>query len=615
MKENELVEVPLRSPLPTGQLNPLLAHWTYGLGRSVAFTSDAGRKWTTDWLDWEHYAAFWSQVVRWALRPVDKGQPHGLAPAGAGADQGRHRRPGQGRRSSSTSSRSGATSIGPDLQPRSIELVQTAPGKYEATIEEAEASGNYFVTLAIWIRTATRASSGRASRSPIPTSSASCSRTGRLEMLASVSDGRVIEWKSGRDGEPDVARTVDAANAFRRDPKSPPPRSFKDLWPILLYASALLFLVDVAVRRVAPDFDRMKAAAAAYLGKLRGRDVAPRVEYMEKLKSRKAEVGEQIDRTRNATRFEAPPLPTPSAPVDEPLLGGIDRPERPAEPTARPATPRTRPGRPEGRGRARATRNRLLKAKKKVWEERRQGHRNPERAGRPRNASMSDDPAAMEARAQEFRDAYARVKDEIGKVIVGHDDIVHGVLTCLFVGGHALLEGVPGLGKTLLVRTLADTLSLDFNRIQFTPDLMPADIIGTNVVMEGARRPPPLRVPARADLRPDRPGRRDQPGHAQDAVGPAGGHAGALGHRRRHGPHAQGAVLRHGHAEPDRAGGDLSPARGPARPLPVQAGRRLLQPRGADDDPRPDDPGREAPGRARSSTARRSSGCRRWSAR
>jgi MoxR-like ATPase len=97
---------------------------------------------------------------------------------------------------------------------------------------------------------------------------------------------------------------------------------------------------------------------------------------------------------------------------------------------------------------------------------------------------MSSAEVPMEARAQEFRQAYERVKAEIGKVIVGHDEIVHGVLTCLFIGGHALLEGVPGLGKTLLVRTLADTLALDFNRIQFTPDLMPADIIGTNVVME-----------------------------------------------------------------------------------------------------------------------------------
>jgi MoxR-like ATPase len=92
--------------------------------------------------------------------------------------------------------------------------------------------------------------------------------------------------------------------------------------------------------------------------------------------------------------------------------------------------------------------------------------------------------AAMQQRAQEFRQAYARMQSEIGKVIVGHTDIVHGVLTCLFVGGHALLEGVPGLGKTLLVRTLSQVLDLNFNRIQFTPDLMPSDIIGTNIITE-----------------------------------------------------------------------------------------------------------------------------------
>ena len=90
----------------------------------------------------------------------------------------------------------------------------------------------------------------------------------------------------------------------------------------------------------------------------------------------------------------------------------------------------------------------------------------------------------MQERAELFRKRYAAVRQQIGRVIVGHDEVVHGVLTCLFVGGHTLLEGVPGLGKTLLVRTLAQALDLNFKRIQFTPDLMPADILGTNMVVE-----------------------------------------------------------------------------------------------------------------------------------
>lgn len=85
-----------------------------------------------------------------------------------------------------------------------------------------------------------------------------------------------------------------------------------------------------------------------------------------------------------------------------------------------------------------------------------------------------------------YREAHLRLKAEIGKVIVGHEEIVEGALTALFSGGHVLLEGVPGLGKTLFVRTLGQALDLDFSRIQFTPDLMPADILGTNMVVENA---------------------------------------------------------------------------------------------------------------------------------
>src|SRR6476646_7157992 len=97
---------------------------------------------------------------------------------------------------------------------------------------------------------------------------------------------------------------------------------------------------------------------------------------------------------------------------------------------------------------------------------------------------------STEQSIQKFRDAYGALRAEIGKVIVGHESIVEGTLIALLAGGHVLLEGVPGLGKTLLVRTLSQVLDISFNRVQFTPDLMPADILGTNIVMEtpGGRR-------------------------------------------------------------------------------------------------------------------------------
>ncbi len=90
----------------------------------------------------------------------------------------------------------------------------------------------------------------------------------------------------------------------------------------------------------------------------------------------------------------------------------------------------------------------------------------------------------IKEQVEEFRDGFARLRDEIAKVIVGQREIIEGTLTALIAGGHVLLEGVPGLGKTMLVRTLAEALHLKFQRIQFTPDLMPADVIGTNVVLE-----------------------------------------------------------------------------------------------------------------------------------
>lgn len=97
--------------------------------------------------------------------------------------------------------------------------------------------------------------------------------------------------------------------------------------------------------------------------------------------------------------------------------------------------------------------------------------------------TRSDD-SQMTEQTDRFRQAYTALRQQIAQVIVGQDQIIDGVLTCLFTGGHALLEGVPGLGKTLLIRSLSQALSLKFNRIQFTPDLMPADITGTTMVVE-----------------------------------------------------------------------------------------------------------------------------------
>ncbi len=99
----------------------------------------------------------------------------------------------------------------------------------------------------------------------------------------------------------------------------------------------------------------------------------------------------------------------------------------------------------------------------------------------PRERLSDDDVQAID----HLRDVYARLRAELGRVIIGQDEVIERLAICLFARGHALLMGVPGLAKTLLVRKLAETLSLKFSRIQFTPDLMPMDITGTDILQDG----------------------------------------------------------------------------------------------------------------------------------
>ncbi len=374
-KENELVEIPIVSPLPAGQTNPVLAHWTYGLGRSVAFTSDAGRRWARTWPDWENYAAFWSQVVRWSMRPADRGN----LTLNVRREQGRIKVVIDALDKENqflNFLRIQGTVVAPDLKPSPVELVQTAPGRYEATIDNADASGNYFVNLRY--RGADNVQGIISSGVSVPYSDEYRelrSNPGTLEQLATLTDGQMASWKFHSDGRVDLRHTVAGINHFRREPGLIRPRSFAPLWPLLLWLAACIFLGDVAVRRIAIDVDRIRTAALNEWRKLRGQDVVAPSEYMEKLRSRKAEVDEQLDRSRAsapdlAARAEGSSpiftVPPPSGPIGEPLLEGSS-PREPAAQGERKAPGMAEP--PKEPPKENYT-NRLLKAKQRVWEER-----------------------------------------------------------------------------------------------------------------------------------------------------------------------------------------------------------------------------------------------------
>jgi uncharacterized membrane protein len=372
-KENELVELPIVSPLPAGQLNPVLAHWTYGLGRSVAFTSDAGRKWAKSWPDWQNYAAFWSQVIRWSMRPADRGN----LTLNVRRDEGRIKVVVDALDKNNqflNFLQIQGNVIDPELKSAPIELHQTAPGRYEATIERTDTSGNYFVNLGY--NGADNVQGVISSGVSVPYSDEYRelrSNATTLETLASVTDGQVVSWKSGADGRIVIGQTVRSADHFRRDGLVNP-RSYGALWPMLLWLAACLFLGDVAVRRIALDLDWVKQTIANEWSKLRGQEVATSSAYMEKLRSRKAEVDEQLDRSRASASPETASLVLPatprSGPIGEPILEGAEAAQR--APAARTPQETERPSMAAGpqEPEKESYTNRLLKAKQRVWEER-----------------------------------------------------------------------------------------------------------------------------------------------------------------------------------------------------------------------------------------------------
>ena len=168
--------------------------------------------------------------------------------------------------------------------------------------------------------------------------------------------------------------------------------------------------------------------------------------------------------------------------------------------------------------------------------------------------------------------SFHAIETNVEQVVRGKHDEIRLALVALVAEGHLLIEDVPGVGKTMLAKAIARSIDCSFRRIQFTPDLLPTDVTGVNVFNQ--ERGDFEFKPGR-HLRQHRAGRRDQPRQPQDAVRAAGVHGGAPGHRGHRDLPAGHAVHGHRHAEPHRARGDLSPARGAARPVHDAAVDRL----------------------------------------
>jgi hypothetical protein len=369
-KENELVDIPITSPLPGGTANPILAHWQYGLGKSIAYTSDSGAKWTTAWTGWESYQKFWSQVVRWSMRSVEGGnitvstqRVDGKIKVVADVLDKENQFVNFAQISGSV--------LPPDdmTKGRPLEMTQVAPGRYEATIEDAENRGTYWVTLLARVPGAEESRITTGVSVPYPQEYREVeSNAGLLDQIVSIAKRSADDTSSTVIPEEAALRFDPEHNPFRHD--LPPPTASEDIWHLMLFWAVVLFLFDVATRRIALDPTGLRPAVAIAWAYVRGRQVeVAATDYMTKLRSRKAEVSQQLDTARATRRFE----PTP----DEAVSGtaGPSVLDEQAGPAAGPSRPRqvtqmqVTPDKPQEQE---TYTSRLLKAKQKVWDEKKE---------------------------------------------------------------------------------------------------------------------------------------------------------------------------------------------------------------------------------------------------
>jgi uncharacterized membrane protein/Mg-chelatase subunit ChlD len=361
IKENPLVEVSIVSPVPGIPENcTILASWTYGLGKAVAFTSDAGTRWGADWLKWANYEKLFTQMVRWSMRPVND----------------------QGKFTVSTEVADGQVKvfvtaldknddflnfldfqgavIGPDMKSQTLTLKQTAPGRYVGGFPTSD-TGSYFLMLSPGadkgsIRTGIN----------VPYSPEFGDRESDPALLASMAQmtvkdgpaGVIIEDKTGKLTSPGLL----AANSFRHD--LPQAASVRDVWPNVLLIAGCVFFFDVLTRRVSLSLAWLPPLASGMSARLlrRERPAAPS-EYLERLRSRKTEVTQGIEQQRAAKQFEPQADPKSDRPE---ALPNADVLESRQPPAGQPPASGVAPDKPEEESYT----SRLLKAKKKAWEDR-----------------------------------------------------------------------------------------------------------------------------------------------------------------------------------------------------------------------------------------------------
>ena len=354
-KENPLVQVPLVASLPDGQQMPILAHWRYGLGKTVAFTTDIGQRWATNWKEWESYRKLFSQMVRWSMRSLDHGnftinsrQQNGkvhLIVDALDQDQGFQ-----------NFLNFRGTVVSPGMVTRSIDLKQTAPGRYEAVFE-ANQTGSYFASLSYdgsdgnqgVLRTGvgvSYSSEFRELQANVPL----------LRQLAAVvpnggTRGHVIQ---GDDPDEWLSTAV-----FRHD--LAPASASIDIWPWLVAVAGILFFSDVLVRRIVFQFSWIEMWVSRGVEYLRhSRPEMSDSPYMERLKKRKKQVIQDLSDRRTdtlSTRSENDIKQGSSSLVNTMIDREAEKEEGPSEAVM------------EEKRKQEAYTERLLKAKNRVWDD------------------------------------------------------------------------------------------------------------------------------------------------------------------------------------------------------------------------------------------------------